>query len=442
MLSWSLLTFLASAPPTGFTVSVERLPVTRTGGELSVKVDPLMAQLALTGGTVSAHASQLCPKLERRGEVTTLHCTTRRLWAALVKDEKGTHLDVRQLLGVSWLDAELIPVKGYSPSTFLLPDTCPGTLAAARGECAFARGELEVAKAAFTEGLTTPDMGVCHLRLGDLAVRAGDVEAALAHWAKVPPTAAQGKLARQRTCEIIGSCLGAGESLRARDSLGMAPELMREVELASVRRELAAGRDAHAMTLLLGALERDATTCDGVLTLCQKLVAIGLGSADAEARMGALSVFLNDRVRRGPAEYELNRAASEAAQDLGAPGFAASILSANSPRVPRAELAEHLRQVIELYLAARDPVRAAVVLEYAEGKLGGATRSAAWSRVRRQLDRGPAPAAPVRTLADFTAALEALSDDVALSTDLARATAVRSRAAHPLSQAATPENAP
>lgn len=38
MLSWPLLTLLAAAPPTGFTVSVERLPVTRTGAAASVNV--------------------------------------------------------------------------------------------------------------------------------------------------------------------------------------------------------------------------------------------------------------------------------------------------------------------------------------------------------------------------------------------------------------------
>lgn len=442
MLSWTLLTTLAVAPPTGFTAAVERLPVAKTGGEVTVKVEPLLARVVITGGKLTGKPSQLCPKVEKKGDLTTLQCRTRRLWAELAHDAKGTFLDVRQLIGVSWLDADFIPVVGYSPSAFLLPDSCPGTLLAAQGECAFARGDLAEAERLFTACLETPDLGLCHLRLGDFAVRRGEVEAALQHWAKVPNKGPMAKLARFRTCEISGTCLDVEGSARVRSTDALPSELHREVKLAGVRRELAAGRDAEAMTLFVAMLDRAPELCEGIQPLCQKLVSVGLLSDDAEARMGALSVFLQDRVRRGGAEYELNQLAATTAKELGAPAFAASVLSANTPRVPKAELPEHLLRVIELYLAARDTVRAGVVLEYAEVKLGAVTQGARWNAVRKALHHKPITPPAEPAVADSTTALEALSDDVSLSTDLARATKARSQAANPVTQPAAPENAP
>lgn len=436
LLSWSFLTFLAVAPPTGFTVSMERLAISQVAAGATVVTDPLMGQVVLKGLTLAGQAPRLCPIVERKAGTVTLRCTSRRLWAELSSDARGPFVDLRELTGVSWLDlAALVPMHAWSLKSLLLPDTCPGTLAAARGECALGRGELEVARAAWTEGLTGPDGSLCHLRLGDLAMRESDLEGALAHYAKVPPVGIVGRLGQLRSCELMGTCLREAESIQAADTESLALDLSREVQLLAARRELAAGRDAQALQGLLATMERDGGACQGALPLCQKLIVVGLQSRDVEARVAALSAFLTEGTRQGPAAYELNHAASLAARDLGAPAFAASILSANTPKVPARELPQHLLEVVRLYLAARDPVRAAVVLEYAEGKLGPATQTAGWNTARRMLGRraGSRIAAP----SSSPEQLEALSSQVSLSTDLARAASLRSRAL-----ASTPENAP
>lgn len=434
MLTSALLTFIAVAPPTGFTVSVERVAVTRTGASASIAVDPLTGTVTLEGLALTGPAPRLCT-VKRAEKNVTLHCRTRRLWAELQKDAKGSFIDLRELAGVSWLDLPLVPMKAFALRSLLLPDMCPGTLAASRGECALERGELELARTAWNECLTTPDQGICHLRLGDLALREGQLETALAHYAKPTPISPAGKLAKLRACELLGSCLTEADSLAAADVTTLGEDMAREVRLSSVRRELAMGRDERAMQWLLTALDRDADLCSGRVTLCQKLVTVGLSSDDAEARMAALSTFLQEKIRRGPSEYELNVVAAEAARDLGAPGFAATVLSANTPKVSKAELPSHLLRIVSLYLAAKDPVRAAVVLEYAESKLGGA-RTASWNQVRRQLGRAPVSRP---TVAAPSLSLDVLSDDVALTTELARATALRSKAAEPV---VTLENAP
>jgi hypothetical protein len=209
----------------------------------------------------------------------------------------------------------------------------------------------------------------------------------------------------------------------------MPAELARDQQLHTLRRDLFAGRDLEAMARLQALLEADATVCDGAIEFCQRLIEAGLDSRDVEARIAALSVFLTDKVRHGPHELVLNDQAAKTARELGAPGFAATILAANTPHVPRAELSEHLLNIVRLYVAARDPVRAAVVLEYAEGKLGAATRVGGWASARRQLGRasGTTVAAPVSPVTD-AAALDELSSQVSLSADLARAAAARTRA--------------
>ncbi len=409
---------------TGFTVSMERVAVTETTGA-SVRADPMLGEVILTGLELTTKAPRLCPTRERRGEQLVLHCTTRRIVAQLAHDERGAFIDAREVMGVSWLDFALVPMTAWSLRSLSLPDVCPGKLAAARGECALAQGEIDAARAAWTEGLEGPDVSLCHLRLGDLAIREGAIEAALAHYAKVPEVGVVGRLAQLRSCELMGTCLTVAASDRAADTNLLSVEFAREVRLLQVRRELAAGRDVRAMQLLLAAFEVDADACAGALALCQKFIAAGLQSTELEARVAALSSFLTDKVRRGPAEYALNQAASRAASEIGAPGFAASILAANTPHVPGAELSSHLLGIIKLYVAARDPVRAAVVLEYAEGKLGSVTRNGEWSSARRQLGLRVRPRP---SLDRTTEALDALIAQVSLSTDLARAASLRSKA--------------
>lgn len=432
MLSLSVTVVLALAPPTGFTVSVERVPVSRVGGDARVKTEPLAATVVLEGLALIGRAPAACPTVERERGSITLRCTTRRLWAELAEDDKGLFLDLRVLRGVSWQgEASPLPLRAWPLTSVPLPDTCPGTLAAARGECALAQNDLEAARAAWTEGLEGPDASLCHLRLGDLAIRAGDPEAALAHYSKVSTIGPIAQMGQVRLCELVGSCLSRADSQALASVETLPAALAREVRLRSIRRELFAGRETASMQQLAAALEADPDTCEGALALCQALIGVGLISPEADARIAALSVFLTDKARKGGAEYALNEAASRAAAGLGAPAFAAAILAANTPKVPQAELAAHLLQVVRLYLLARDPVRAGVVLEYAESTLGNVTRAGPWREARRQLQGRRAQPGVAHRAPPPVRSVEELGNQVNISTELARAAAVRSRALTP-----------
>ncbi len=448
MLSWSFVAILAAAPPTGFTLSIDRIPVSQATPGIVLSVDPLLAQVVLRGGSITGKLPRLCPTAERKGTVTTLKCISRRLWATLARDAKGAYIDLRQLTGVSWLDdASRVPMVAWPLRTLLLPDVCPGKLPAARGECALAQRDFKTAKAAWIEGIAGPDASLCHLRLGDLAMIDNNVEQALYHYSKITSVTSVGRMGQVRQCELMGTCLEPAESERMGDIELIPLELAREVRLYKARRELTAGRDAEAMASFRDSLDADGALCEGALSFCQKMIEAGLASDDVEARIAALSAFLTDKVRKGPLEYALNEAAARSALELGAPGFAASILSANSPHVPKNELGPHLLEIIKLYMAAGDAVRASVVLEYAESRLGATAQSGAWLTARRQLNSREKKNSPVASAVDRSAenleALEALSTQVSLATDLARAAAVRSRAVAPVAPTGSNlENAP
>ncbi|MFZ5439610.1 MAG: hypothetical protein ACOZQL_06360 [Myxococcota bacterium] len=424
-----LATLLAATPPTGFTASVERVAVQRTSKEASVEVLPLTGRVVLTGLTIAGKPPRLCPTLEKTKTGVVLVCRSRQLWAELSSDARGSFVDLRRLIGLNWSNPDaLIPLRAWSLRQLAIPDVCPGQLPAARGECALAAGDYETARKAFAAALDTPDLSLAHFRLGDLALRAGDVEGALAHYAKVSPVGPVGRLAAVRVCELMGTCLSPAASAKVADADGLSAEPAHELELFTLRRELMTGHDEDALARLQRNLEKDSAFCEGLVAFCQRVVEAGLESDDVEARILALSVFLTDQVRHGPLEAQLNPIAAQTARELGAPGFAAGVLASNTPKIPRAQLPAHLLEIVNLYLAAGDRVRAAVVFEYAQSKLGTSAQGGGWAAARRQLGPRTGTTAAPPPAVDDTASLEALTAQVSLSTDLARAAAVRSRA--------------
>lgn len=425
-------TLLAASPlPAGFTASVERLQVRASGRAPQVVVDTLAAEVQLTGLVPVGRAARLCPKQELRDGRWVLHCSTRRLWASYGKDARGAFVDLRQITSIPWLDPEArLPMHAFSLGSLQLPETCPGSGHAAQAECALARGDLKAAKAAWELAVKGPDLNLANLRLGDVAMQDGDVEKAMQHYAKVVPVGPIGRLAHARSCELIGSCFDEVNSSRAANDESLSSEFSRELALYTLRRELYAGRDQAALDLLTTRLEKDSDFCQGAVTFCQKVVAVGLKSPDVEARMGALAAYLNDTLRHGPRQLELNREAADTAAELGAPAFAAAVLASSTPHIEARQLAPHLLRIVKLYAAANDRLRAEMILDYADARLGNATHTAGWNAVRKELKSTNTGAAKQQapTVVEDPAALEALSSRVALANELARAVRARSQA--------------
>jgi tetratricopeptide (TPR) repeat protein len=426
----SLLAVLAAAPPTGFTSSVERIPLLRQGREA-----PTLVLDAMAGHIYLTHVrpkepfkSVICPHLEQAADGAVLGCSSRRIWAGLFQDRLGPYLDLRVLRGIP-RDGELaIGLTAWPVRALGIPDDCPGRLDATLGECALAEGKLEEAEAAYRKARGGPDSNLAYLRLGDLAAARGELEAAMHLYAFVPPVGPVGRLARARLCDLTGSCLSERDSMAMGETLGL-PEIVKgELQLTTWRREALCGREAHILPDFTLALQSNPQLCASSMPLCQRILLAGLNSTDDSARAAALDGWLVESVRRGPFELELSIGAAHAAEDLGAPAFAATVLASSAGWVTRGDLDDHLLRIVQLYLAGRDPVRAAVILDYAEQRLGAkATRKADWRELRGELARAqhvdplataPRPPDP---------ALPVLASEVALARDLAHAAYVRSQ---------------
>ncbi len=424
---------LGAPPPTGFTSSMERIALERTSPRVEVTVDPLVKTVVLTGAKISGRReSTLCPTQIQHRDGLWLHCTTRRLWAAIGDDENGLYLDLRALRGVTWQwDAAGLPLQRWPFEGLGIPESCPGTIDVAKAECAFGEGRFEEAAVLFTAGLRTPDVHFARLRLGDLALRRGDPEGALSWYAKAAANGPVSRLANLRECDLTGNCLNE----RAETVAGLPPTLAMEARIHRIRQDLAADRDREAMQQLADEIEAGRPICTVAHLFCQKAVQGAFLAQDDETSSLALSVFATARLADGVAGIDVARAAAAAAERAGAPAYAAAVLASVSGRLALADLDVHLQQVARLYLSARDPVRAQFVVEYAEQKLSPATlKSKPWKQLRRTVDPTPAATAPApgpTAPPSLAARLPAMAEDIAISRELARAVQVRSAAAQP-----------
>ncbi len=440
MFASAAIAALLTVVPTGFTEAVERVELVATSKDKpQLQVDALGQKLVLQNAKVDKKAhSELCPTVEVTRDAVILHCTTRRLWAELIEGERGAlSLDLRSLRGVPWKGDVTMELRAWPLRVAGIPDECPGRMDAAKGECALAQGKFEQAEAHFKSARGGPDSAISYLRLGDLALQRGDAEAAVHLYAFVAPVGPVGRIARARQCELTGSCLDPVSSKLAGDTQGLPEAPREELSLMYWRRELFMGREAGVMPAFSEALRDDPSLCAGALTLCQKMLQVGLVSPDEATRVAALDGWLVESVRHGPNELEVSNAAASAAESLGAPGFAATVLAGLSSQVNKVDLPGHLLRIMQLYLAARDVVRAGVILDYAESKLGRAgTSTAPWQAARARL-RPPLHGAVDAGVAKVVASREPpslndLQTTVSLAADLARAAAVRSRAQEPV----------
>lgn len=433
-----LVALVMAVPPTGFTSSFERINLVRTSSkEPTVVVDALGASITLTEVRLAgALVSEICPKAEtRKGGSVVLSCVNRRMWAGLLEDKRGMYLDLRSLRGLPWDGETALPLHAWPMRALGIKDECPGRLDATQGECLLAEGKWDEAEVLFKRGRAGPDSNFCYLRLGDLAVRKGDPEAAVNLYAFVPPVGPIGRVARSRLCDLTGACMNEKSSAVAGDTFAIDEPMKTELEMMTWRREAFMGREGRIMAAFAQKLADDPTVCRDAVPMCQKMLMLGLQLHDDDARTAALQGWLNEYVRRGPYQLELALAAAHAAEDLGAPGFAANVLAATS--VPKAQLNPHLLRVAELYLHGRDFVRANVILEYAEQKLGkDLTSRAGWAGIRKRInafahpDLAGAQAAEKKTQAAALSVSE-LENNVQLAAELARAASVRSRSMEP-----------
>jgi len=394
----AILTLAVPAPAAApdLVRALERLPLPAAVAVTEVRVEPLESRVVLVapaGAPALAKAlgrlgSVVCPRAEARGAEVRLHCRTTRLAAALIGAGPGRLLELRDLAGLP-VEGELgFPLLPYDTEALGL-GPCPGETPAARGECLLKQGEREKARRALSEAEGEEARGLAALRLGDLALLAGNPHGAQALWlqASLEPWRT---VAAARACEIT-PCASSPASDALFQPGGLPQPLADDLVVRGARALAYRGRLAEGAALLLHRPE----ACAAAALFCDRLLLSALRSADSGDAALALYLDTPDRDRH-PLALELARAAAERADAAGAPAFAGNLLASVTRLVPDRQLEEHLLHAAELYLEGADPVRAQVVTEFARLRAGKRPLTGhRWAAVQRALKAEPRPAARV-----------------------------------------------
>jgi len=420
-LSAVLLTLaLPAAAGTGrldLTESVEKVPLPAAALPTSVRVEPLASRIALPARDATllarhlrASAPTLCPNVTVSGNEVVLECRAREIAADLVAYPSGLTLEVRHLQVPPWKGRDGMPIVPFDPYRLDLGSHCPGEGNAAKGECALASGHTEEAEEPFREALGGPHGDLAALRLGDLAVRAGDLPGAIAMWRRVTPSSPYGRLAGARLCEVDARCLQSPRAQVLFTPGEALPPLRADLVLHQARMDAFRGLPLEAAQAL--ATEAGPTgACSADPILCADILLAALREPGARG-IQALGLYLGTPSRdRGPMAVDLACAASVQAARSGAPVFAANLLSNVAGDVPASLLSDHLARATELYLAGGDRARATVLLDFARSRLPKPElASARWTRIARGVSGRSMAPAPAPSAAELSGAEEDLKE--------------------------------
>jgi hypothetical protein len=235
-------------------LTVERLPLPRLRGSLDVAVDPLRSTITISApkdlgalaAKVSGNLGSVCPRWEVVNGRVLLRCRTNRLQASRVEVGGKSFIDIQELRGLPRVGDEQRLDVFYDPGKIGAGGPCPGTSPAGRGECAFRDGQWKEAEVQFRLGLESYDRPMSALRLGDLAARRGDYNAAALMWNRAGTLGPFGRLAAARLCELRGGCM-EGKAKGLFEGGELKEPMRTELALRAARVDAFAGRHAKVL---------------------------------------------------------------------------------------------------------------------------------------------------------------------------------------------------
>lgn len=362
--------------------AVERLPLGVPVNRVVLSVDSLAMAITLTSTAdtraiqqrLLASNPQLCPFIDRVGNVVVINCRTPRIEARLDANGGRPVLEIREVRGLPMNEDGDQIWFFYHPIALRLGSGCPGDTPASRAECHFKAGRFSEAAVEYRKALPGEHRRLAELRLGDISLRTGDPATAAGWYRMAGRYGSYGRMATARLCELGGTCLG---ELRKRtfDATLLPEPLHSEMLLRAARAAAYMGAVKESMSSLLDGMKADPHMCDNdTRVLCRRLVLFALKFPDHDGATEALEAYLNLPARtEGFLAIEMVRAAAEKALDQGAPLFAGNLLAASVPWVEALDvdaLSDHLLRASEMYLAASDLARARTLYEYADGRIG------------------------------------------------------------------------
>ena len=208
---------LSAHPPLALVRDAERLDLPASATNARIEARPLSKEwvLHVPAAQVAAlvkrlrNASRLCPEVVAGTGQVILRCVSARLRADMTHDSGGPAVILFRLSVLPWRPDEEGPPLVAFDTVALHLGACPGETSDVRGECALAAGKLDEARTHFEESVRAGPSPLAELRLGDLALRDDDPDAASAHWRHARGAAPWSRLANARQCERLTYNRGA-----------------------------------------------------------------------------------------------------------------------------------------------------------------------------------------------------------------------------------------
>lgn len=393
-------------------ISTERVRLTqRLSGD--IKVHPIAGEIELPTTQAESLAKYLrkklekspCPKAKIETRAVRLTCNVRKIDAKVTKRRGRRYLEISELRSMPERDSESqLPLFPLDPVEFGFGGACPGDTAAARGECALQKGELTKAAEEFREALksdSSTQRELASLRLGDLALKVGDIDSARGWFMRAGKAGPIGRLAYVRTCEIEGTCFapldGHRHTYYPYDLGGTSAAIREEIALRAVRAYTFEGNPEAAARILI---EEGYRPCDLQSDLCVAVEREALREPNRPSVI-AMAIYLTSPLPRSDdAVWEHATLAAEHAAAMGAPSYGASLLAATLNLASTKQLERHLLRSAELYLDADDRARARAVVRYAEQNVDKKRRSfeRRWTTVRERLVSEPPVTADIERI--------------------------------------------
>lgn len=366
-----------------------------------------------------------CPDVVRDRRDIVVRCKTRKISARIGRRGGKSGLIITQLRGMpTGPESSPVPLIPFAPElTYDLGGPCPGTTLSGRGECALTAGNVKEAETLFRASLGTLNHSHAAVRLGDLALRDGDVDGAVGWWRQAQKVGDWGRLARARECEVVGSCfdpLRPGHRYDPLNPVALPGTLYDEIVLRRARALVYEGRAAEAARFLVapGTTTVNSHACRFDPELCQK---VGVAAFD-EVGTGVLpaGLVLHSHLaghNKGAWAFAFADRAALHAERLGAPKYGANALAAVTESAPDGGLPDHLARTARLYLDGEDIARARIVLKFAQARYRRKMGLSPWPQLFDRLEnRAP----------EYDASPDGLSEE---NDDVARARALLARLA-------------
>jgi hypothetical protein len=356
---------LAALPPN---TRLENRPMLR-------RVDlvlPNAATATAVGRALQKHRPQLCPSVTVDGPRVSLSCTATRVEGSVSRSPRA--LDLFRHRGIPDCGPDQVPAPLIPPDEVGLGEPCPGSTDAGRALCLLGKGDEAGARVLLEGKQGGAEALAARWIQGTLARRARETLRAADAFSQVGTRGIFGRLASAELCELTTNCEADEKASRAMLTERLPEPVRTLVELREFRREAYYGNPGKAATAVAARLadtSRENPCLGAGLITCREFALAALGSPGEEEQLAGLELYL--ALPGGdwrPKDVDSARAAAEASLGLGAPGFAAALLTSVTRAIPPHALEAHLRRVVELYREAGDDVRAQVVLDYAVARAG------------------------------------------------------------------------